>query len=436
LSSSAGTNILTLNDVGSGVVSGSQYTKVTVDGKGRVTSGANISSSDVTSALGFTPANQANTGITFLNGSSATTQTFATGSSGTSFGVVSSNGAHTFNIPLASASSVTAGLLSNTDYVTFQNKLEATSASVITALGYTPVNSGTVGVLAWLSTLDLGSSVVSGILPVASLSDVGAGVTSGTQYTKVTVDGKGRVTSGASLSSSDVTTALGFTPSNSANAGIHTLNGSSATAQTFATGSGGTSFGVSSANGVHTFNIPLASASSVTAGLLSNTDYVTFQNKLEATSSSVITALGYTPVNSGTVGAFAWLNVLDLGSSLVSGTLSVARLPAFTGDVTSVSGTNIVTLTDVGSGVTSGAQYTKVTVDSKGRVTSGASLSSSDVTAALGFTPSNSASAGIHTLNGSSATTQIFATGTNGTSFTLSSANGIHTFNIQLASAS
>ncbi|MCM2354759.1 MAG: tail fiber domain-containing protein, partial [Pseudobdellovibrio sp.] len=52
------------------------------------------------------------------------------------------------------------------------------------------------------------------------------GVTSGTQYTKVTVDGKGRVVSGAQLSSSDVTTALGFSPAQASSATQWTTTGS------------------------------------------------------------------------------------------------------------------------------------------------------------------------------------------------------------------
>ena len=85
-------------------------------------------------------------------------------------------------------------------------------------------------------------------------------------------------------------------------------------------------------------------------------------------------------------------------SNLSAGTLLAARLPAFTGDVASTAGT--VGLTLANSGATAGT-YTKVTVDVKGRVTAGAALASADlptytgtitgsqVTAGLGFTPYN-----------------------------------------------
>ena len=63
-------------------------------------------------------------------------------------------------------------------------------------------------------------------------------------------------------------------------------------------------------------------------------------------------------------------------NNLVSGTIPINRLPAFTGDVISISGTNnfILQNTEVIPGT-----YTKVTVDSKGRITFGANLSASDI---------------------------------------------------------
>lgn len=118
-----------------------------------------------------------------------------------------------------------------------------TAGDITTALGYTPADAATLSasyttvaasystVTATVSTLstevaslaalvsgtsnfsslDLGSVSATGILAEARLPSF-ANVTSGSQYTKVTVDGKGRITSGAQLSTADVTTALGYTP--------------------------------------------------------------------------------------------------------------------------------------------------------------------------------------------------------------------------------
>lgn len=72
----------------------------------------------------------AGTGITALNGLTADVQTFATGTTGTNFGISSSGSTHTFNLPTASASN--RGALSSTDWSTFNGKQDA--------LGYTPEN--------------------------------------------------------------------------------------------------------------------------------------------------------------------------------------------------------------------------------------------------------------------------------------------------------
>ncbi|MCM2282619.1 MAG: hypothetical protein NDI61_12320, partial [Bdellovibrionaceae bacterium] len=72
--------------------------------------------------------------------------------------------------------------------------------------------------------------------------------------------------------------------------GITSLNGLTDATQTFAVpGTSGTAPAWTSATGVHTLNIPMASAAGVTAGLLSKADYDTFNGKQAA--------LGFTPVN-------------------------------------------------------------------------------------------------------------------------------------------
>ena len=111
----------------------------------------------------------------------------------------------------------------------------------------------------------------------------------------------------------------------------------------------------------------------------------------------------YSPTLTGTGASGTW----GISISGSAATLTTGRTIALTGDVTYTSGSfngsaNVTgTATLANSGVTAGT-YTKVTVDAKGRVTTGASLASGDlptytgtitssqVTTALGFTPYNS----------------------------------------------
>jgi len=116
-------------------------------------------------------------GLSSLNGQTGNTQTFAApGNSGTAPAWSSTANAHTLNIPMASAASVTAGLLSNTDYNAFSNKVtnvaQGTGIAVATASGTATVSLGTIG-------------------------------TAG-NYTKVTTDAYGRVTAGTSLTPADL----------------------------------------------------------------------------------------------------------------------------------------------------------------------------------------------------------------------------------------
>jgi hypothetical protein len=63
------------------------------------------------------------TGLTALNGLTEQVQNFATGTSGTDFGISSASATHTFNLPTASATN--RGALSTTDWSTFNSKLGA-----------------------------------------------------------------------------------------------------------------------------------------------------------------------------------------------------------------------------------------------------------------------------------------------------------------------
>jgi hypothetical protein len=68
-------------------------------------------------------------GITSLNGLTPSTQSFATGVSGTDFNISSASSTHTFNLPIASATNT--GKLSNTDWTTFNNKVSTSRTLTI-----------------------------------------------------------------------------------------------------------------------------------------------------------------------------------------------------------------------------------------------------------------------------------------------------------------
>jgi hypothetical protein len=91
-------------------------------------------------------------GITSLNGLTANVQTFATpGSAGLAPGWTSSGSAHTLNLPRASTSGVTAGLISNADWIAFNNKASSTNTWLTTG------NAGTTLGTNFLGTTDLNS---------------------------------------------------------------------------------------------------------------------------------------------------------------------------------------------------------------------------------------------------------------------------------------
>jgi hypothetical protein len=67
------------------------------------------------------------TGLNALNGLTAQVQNFATGTSGTDFGISSASSTHTFNLPTASASN--RGALSSSDWTTFNGKFNTPSGT-------------------------------------------------------------------------------------------------------------------------------------------------------------------------------------------------------------------------------------------------------------------------------------------------------------------
>lgn len=241
--------------------------------------------------------------------------------------------------------------ITNTGVTSFNTRTGAVSLSstdVTTALGYTPVTNArtlTINGVAYDLSADRSWSIA-------------AGVTSFNTRT-------GAIT----LTSSDVTTALGYTPYNSTNPNGYTSNTGTVTSVAIGTGTTGTDINISGSpittSGTITINIP--TASSTARGLLSSTDWSTFNGKQAA-----LNGTGFVKISGTTI---------SYDNSTYYLTSNPSGYTSNTGTVTSVSGTGTV------SGLTLSG-----TVTTSGNLTLGGSLSltSGQITTGLGYTPYNS----------------------------------------------
>ncbi|KYG64914.1 hypothetical protein AZI86_11995 [Bdellovibrio bacteriovorus] len=148
-------------------------------------------------------AGAAGAGIATINGANGTAQTLAPTASATSYGFTTSSNTHTFSIPSASGAGVTAGTISKTEYDSFAAKQAAGNyatalAGDVTSTGYSAGTLTTAIATNAVTTAKINDGAVTGV----KLEDV-SGLIVGT-YPKVTVDAKGRVTTGAALSATDI----------------------------------------------------------------------------------------------------------------------------------------------------------------------------------------------------------------------------------------
>ena len=139
-------------------------------------------------------------------------------------------------------------------------------------------------------------------------------------------------------------------------AGINSLNGLTATTQTFATGTSGSDFAIVSSTSTHTFNLPTASGTN--RGALSSADWTTFNGKVGGSGTtnyvSKFTA-------SGTIGNS---QIFDNGTSVGIGTAS----PASTLEIYKSSGTNYLYVTNAAASSNNGVVLRYLGVDYMGMI--------------------------------------------------------------------
>ena len=351
-----GTDISTVGTITSGTWSGTTI-DVAHGGTGLTSVGANgqVLTSNGTA---MTWGNPAATGITTINGISSSAQTLTVGTAGTAPAFSSASSTHTLNLPMASVTSVTAGLLSKADYDLFSAKQPALTAgsgiSIIAGtISATGLTSSNLSSSADITNAQLAGSIAANKLIGTDISTVGtitsgtwSGTTmaianGGTGLTSVGTNGQVLTSNGSSI--------IWSSPSAT---GITAINGISSGTQTLSVGTAGTAPAFSSASSTHTLNLPMASVTSVTAGLLSKADYDLFSAKQPALtagsgisiSSGTISATGLTTSNLSSSAGIT--NAQLANSSITIGTTSIAL---------GSSATTIAGLTSVSSTVFTGS---------------------------------------------------------------------------------
>ena len=276
-------------------------------------------------------------GLISLNNLTRQNQFFGTGTSGTDFAITSSTATHTFNLPVASAANT--GKLSSTDWSTFNNKQAALTftAPLVNTSNTISIPVATTSINGYLASADFTTfNNKQNAITLTTTGTSGAATLVGAtlnipQYADqfvgtVTSVGLSSATSGVTIGSSPITTSgtitLAIATASGSQNGLlsstdwTTFNskgsGSVTSVAALTIGTSGTDLSSTVANStttpVITLNVPTASAAN--RGALASADWTTFNNKQGTITLTTTGTSGAATFSSNT------LNIPNYGSAL------------------------------------------------------------------------------------------------------------------------
>lgn len=226
------------------IAAGSADHVIINDGAGNLSSEAQLSVSR--GGTGLSAVGTSNQILGVNNAANANEyKTLSVGTSGMDFAIAHTAGSVVFNLPDSSAAN--RGALTSTDWTTFNNKIGGSGTN------------GQVALFSAGSTITSNSAIQYSTSANSNTLSLISGIKIGTNTTVAATAGAGAIRYNAgTLEFSD---GADWNTLGVVGAGIVSLNGLTAVTQTFAVGTAGTDFAISSATSTHTFNLPDAGAS-------------------------------------------------------------------------------------------------------------------------------------------------------------------------------